>query len=596
MSVRKIIARNFEVVKRVFLLDSPLPNWQTINSMDTTTPEAGQQPEQPTEQQKDIVQTIRSLADPKHLGNKKLLAAGGIIIFLLIFIPLFVLLFSGGKTNKNEIKPTPTPASDIVKKAAQPKSAASKQPSQTLVYGTWTSQTSVIRAVDTTTSQSKTLATLPLSIKKISILSNNTLLYIDQTDTNDHGQRMSIYNVNEKQIVTNIPADDGFGIDDYVLSPNKKYLVIWEVQFSTDTNTLQGGESRIYAVNLDSPTVVNPLYDESVTTTIPIHYPVAVLNDGTVFTDQFIPNDTNGGTGWAYGMSLVDADGTNKQDIASMTNGTYGSQPTLSPDGKFLLFAGYDGVNGDGTKIKNGYRQAILTPNTVELLDTKSLKRYKLPNLPDTNTYSDVQWDKQTGNIILSMLSSDAKQMGIYIYDPSKLQDKQLSLPLANGTSYGYVSQLTENKTLIGIQSTAAANLGNLGNTYAYAYTQMAVLDAHNNLSYVSVEDPFMQYITILPGNYFKNVLGAQTSASESSQPAVTYAILQGTGSSNPQKYTFFLKTTLASLRLQGKSSTACTKLGDARCSALGMKPDTKTFAVCQTIEKAVAATANACY
>ena len=56
-------------------------------------------------------------------------------------------------------------------------------------------------------------------------------------------------------------------------------------------NTLRGGESHVDIVDLTQPTLVNQLYDETPTLTVPIHYPRAVLNDGTVFTDEMIPND-----------------------------------------------------------------------------------------------------------------------------------------------------------------------------------------------------------------------------------------------------------------------------------------------------------------
>ena len=196
-------------------------------------------------------------------------------------------------------------------------------------------------------------------------------------------------------------------------------------------------------------------------------------------------------------MSIVDFDGTNKQDITSMTNGTYGSQPSHSSDGKFLLFTGYDGSNGPGTTIKNGYRQAILTPNTVELLDTKTQQRYVLPNLPDTNIYSDVQWDKITGDVIISILSSNVKQMGVYSYDLGILSPNKIQLPMVNGTPFGYITQLSNNKTLIGIQNTNPANLGNLGQTYSYAYSQIAEIDDNGKLTPISLADPFIQYIAI---------------------------------------------------------------------------------------------------
>jgi len=530
----------------------------------------------------------------KRFAHKNFLLPAGIILIFLILIPIILLLLSNRTANKTlHANPTPTPQKkNITKKPTQ--SMPTKQ-SQTLVYGTWTSQTSVIRAVNLENDTTTTVATLPLTIKKVSILSPNTLLYIDQTDNNDYGQRISVYNIQQKQIVENIPADSGFGIDDYILSPNKKYLVVWEVQLNSQTQTLQGGESRVFDLNLSQPTLINTLYDETVTPTVPIHYPRAILNNGTVLTDKMIPNDPNGGAGWAYGMSVVNFDGSNKQDLTAMTNGTYGTQPSLSPDGKYLLFAGYDGVNGDGTAIKNKYRQALLTPDTVELLDTSTFQRYKLSNLPNTNIYSDVQWDDQTGNVILSMLSPNSTQTGVYTYNLAQLHAIQIPLPTINGTNYGYISGLTNTTTLIGIQSTASFNLGNLGPTYTYAYTQFAKLSGNGKTTALPSTDPFMQYITILPGNYFSNVLGAQTTVLDATQPPVTYAVLQGV-SDNTSQGTTFLKTTLAGRRLQEKSSPLCLNLGEAQCSALGLLPNSPAYTACQNVEKINNTSTNACY
>ncbi len=542
------------------------------------------------ENQKDETQV---LTNNKHfVVRKDFLLPAGIILALFIVIPIILLLFSHGATNKTQsIRPTPPPQKKTL--AIKPTPAPTKQ-SQTLVYGTWTSQTSAIRAMDIASDQTTTIATLPLTIKKVTILSPNTLIYIDETDNNDFGQRISIYNLQQKQIVVNIPADSGFKIDEYLLSPNKKYLVVWEKKLGSQTQTLQGGASRVFGLNLSQPTLINVLYDETVTPTIPIHYPRAILNDGTVLTDQMIPNDKNGGTGWAYGMSVVNFDGSNKQDIQSMTNGTYGTQPLLSPDGKYLLFAGYDGKNGNGTSIKNGYRQALLTPNTVELLDTSTFTRYKLSNLPDTNTYSDVQWDQQTSNVILSVLSPDNTQTGVYSYNVEQLHATPIPLSSVNGMNYGYVSGLTTAETLIGIQSTNNSNLGNLGQIYTYAYTQFAELNGNGKLTSLFSTDPFMQYITTLPANYFTTVLGAQTNAVTPPQPPVTYAILQGTN--NTTQDTTFQKTTLANRRLQLESNQDCLNLGAARCSALGLSPNSSAYTVCQTVEKLNNTSTNACY
>lgn len=451
----------------------------------------------------------------KLLKNKNFPLLGGIFLFLLIFIPIILLVLPKRDTNNKQqnktTQITPVPKSTTSKKTGN----TEKTPliSKTLLYGTWTSQSSILKTVDIDTSTVTTLATLPLTVKKISVLSNHTLLYIDEVDNNGYGQRVNVYDLQQQQIVTTIPADNGFGIADYVLSPNKRYLALWEIQLAQQTNTLQGGDSRVDIVDLTQPTIINQLFDETpISTTVPIHYPVAVLNNGTVFTDKMLLNETtsNNTNNVAYGMSIIDFDGTNEQDIPSMTNGTYGTVPTLSLDGKYLLFAGYNG--SDGTTIKNGTRQALLTPNTIELLDTHTLNRYPLSNLPDTNIYSNAQWDIETGNPIITVLSpTNPQQKGIFSYDLTTLAPTQLPIPTVNETSFVYISQLNNTKTLVGTQGTGSSSIGNLGQTTMYGYNQLAVMDTSGKLSYLSLPDPLVQYITVLPGNYFNNVLGAST-------------------------------------------------------------------------------------
>ncbi len=384
---------------------------------------------------------------------------------------------------------------------------------------------------------------------------------------------------------------------------------MWEVSFAPGLQVLQGGRSKVSVIDLSRPTVSNLLYDETITATTPIHYPRAILNDGTVFTDKVIPNDPNGGAGWAYGMSVVDFDGTNKRDIDDMQAGTYSTQPSLSPGGKYLLFAGYDGSQGDGTAIKNGYRQALLTPNTIELLNTQTLQRFRLPNLPNANTYSSVQWDQQTGEVIITILSPDTKQMGVYTYDLGTLQAKQITMPVADGIPYHYVSQLTPSTTLIGLQSTDQENLGNLGENYAYAFTQMAIIGDKDALTYISLQDPFIQYITILPSNYFPRVLGLQTNLTKMpTQPTIT----KQPNSPGMKRYGFFLKTKLAAIRSKAqsnpigststlalpntKNTAVCEQLALKRCETQGFLQNSEAFELCHKAELANGQITSACY
>lgn len=433
----------------------------------------------------------------KLLNNKKLLyIVGGVLLFILLLTSL-VLMFSGSDQKKVTTAPTPKAKTEPKKQIT-----SHSDDSQTIVYGAWTSQQSVIRTINTKTSQSSTVLSLPLTVKKVGVLSPNSLLYIDNIDSDEYGTRISVYDLQKKQITINIPSENGLKITDYVLSPNKKYLAIWEVSNNTDTGSLQGGKSGVYTVDLTRPTLTNKLFREPIDKT-PVHYPRAILNDGTVFTDTYLPTGYPNDPGFENGLSKIDFDGTNQKDIGTAAAGTYSSQPVLGTDEKYLLFAGYDGSSGDGTATRSGgIRQALISPNTIELLNTQSLQRFKLPNLPSGSIYTAPQWDTVTDNPILTVLSSTSTQRGYYVYDLAKQSLTRLPITYPGST---FIALLPKDKTLIGTQSTDSANIGNLGPTKTYAFTQLAVIDATGEPQYLSSEDPYMQYITTLPGNYFSS-------------------------------------------------------------------------------------------
>lgn len=337
--------------------------------------------------------------------------------------------------------------------------------SNVMVYGTWSGQNSLVKAFDLQSGKTSVLASLPQNSKKVTVLSPDKLLYISNTDAQDHGASLSTYSTSSKKSTAVYTAPDGFGIDDYVVSPDKQYIAVWEVKFAPNSGVLLGGQSRVTAMKVDGTSAKN-LYDE--VANAPVHYPSAITNTGEVFMDTFMPNSV---AGWAYGMSVSDFTGSTKQDLADMQNGTYGTRPTASPDGKYLAFAGYDGAYGDGKASSSAtqIREAILRSDTVELLDTQTLQRQKLPNLSNTNTYSDVSWDPTTGNLIFSVIAPSMTNSGYYQYD-LKTQ-KATKLDLGNQSTPGnvFLSSLSNGKYLVGTPDQSDSSLGNLGNQYATA-------------------------------------------------------------------------------------------------------------------------------
>ncbi|HUQ85595.1 MAG TPA: hypothetical protein VM077_04680 [Candidatus Limnocylindrales bacterium] len=521
---------------------------------------------------------------PKHgrFSKKTILLTSGIVFLALIFV-FTILLFSTKTSIKNEDE-----INTVQENSQSPKTSAQKQKenqaiiekfktSNTIVYGSWKGEQSVITSIDLLSNKSAQIATLPFNIKKVSVLSPENLIFINQTDNRDYGTQITSFQIKEKSSKTLVTASPGFGIDDYILSPNKEYMVIWEVRFAPRSEVLQGGRSRVFAVKLSTPGNKQLLYDELATE--PIHYPRAILNDGKVFTDKFLPNDPNGGAGWAYGMGVSDFTGSNKRELDQMKEGSYGTQPSLSHDGKFLVFAGYDGKNGDGKAAPEGFRQALLTPNTIELLDTSTLARRKLTNLSNNDIYPTAEWGGASNNIMITVISKIENKNGLFRYDLTSQKPNRLKIPGSNSL----VSSFTTDKYLIATIDDSASSLGNLGEVYAPSLTQLFNFDPKTNQAFrIPVSDTHFQYVTTLPSNYFQKVLGmkAYAQGGNPSDPNVTIIDLYSDKPSqeNLQLKTFLFKPSLTIKRQEQQTKPIPTPI------PTGPVPTRQTYKLTKTV------------
>jgi hypothetical protein len=525
-----------------------------------------------------------STKDEAPESNSKGSSPRGLLIFLLIFIVVGITGFALVKQNiftpeKNNTNTTPL--GQTAEEMDDTPIIAGPIAPYSLVYGTWSSEGSLIKSLDLSSGELQELAVLPIDIKKVSVLSPEKLLFIDQTDDKDHGKQLSFFTLKDNKKQVALKAADGFGIDDYVVSPNKKFVATWEVAIPEGASMLSQGKSRVYTASLDNPSQKNLVYDESAKT--PVHYPLAILDNGKVFLDKFQANDPNGGTGWAYGMSVANVDGTGKQDLAQMANGTYGTQPQLSADGRSLAFAGYDGSLGAGTALKNGYRQAILTPNTVETLDATTLARTKIVQFPKQYTYSDVGWNINSNNIMAAAISNTTGESGDYIFNVASQTVKKATLP-TNDTSgsQNLLAQLSADKFLLGKTDGSESNIANLGDTYGDSFQEFKVTNVKRSASEeINLPDQLMQKVAILPSNYFANV------ANDANKTKTSKV---NTKNKSLQLQTFFVKTALGEMRTDLQSGAAatpgadtprCRDLQDAQCDAQGLKLGTKEYAKC---------------
>lgn len=380
------------------------------------------------------------------------------ILLFLGGILLLVLLVGGGLAlNSNR-----TNAPDDQEQATgQPQALAP----YTIFYGSWESNESKVYAYDLSTGKQYQLATLPSDIKKVTVLGDK-LLYIAHTNERDHGAALITRTIGSDTEDIIYTTEEGFGIDDYQVSPDKTYVATWEVKFAEDEPILLGGQSKVVTLNVKNPQTTHTIIREDAQENTPIHYPVALTNTGDVLMDTFLPNS---GAGWAYGMSIADFQGTQVRNIESMQNGTYGTQPSISPDGTRLLFAGYDGSQGSGTELISGHRRSIIIPNTVGILEIASLERQTLTNLPQEGIFPAASWQDQD-TVRITSASMNIEASGTLLYnlhtqDYQKVEYDEQDIVLAT----------SREGTLVGSTGNLPDTIeGNLGPNYAQPLSALA--------------------------------------------------------------------------------------------------------------------------
>lgn len=430
------------------------------------------------------------------------------------------------------------------------------------IYAFWAGDKSEVKSFDLSNGEDASLATLPLNVKHVKLLSSSEIIYINDTDERDHGTQVIAKTIPNGQERIVVQANSDVKIDDYRVSPSGQYVATWEVALAPDSEQLFNGISRVYVTDITTG-VKNQIYSEQAN--VPVHYPVAVTNDGRVFMDTFLPNDN---AGWAYGMSVSDFSGANKQDLP-ITNGTYGSQPVLSPDGSMLVFTGYDGSKGAGTDLVRDTRRAIISANTVDVLDLNSLSRRRLANLSTDNYYPKAWWDDVTGNVLISTISRNASETGTYSYSLTTNTAEQIDLTKLESLSSDpkkAISILSPGIYLAGNVTTSESTLGNLGGHYEQIMDSIYVVNVtDNDVISLDVTDGFIQTIAVKPTSYF----GQATVSAFSQSSTDGSGGIKGKSQEQLQLQTFTIKPTLAPVRDQQQSGERCRDVAAAACNEL---------------------------
>lgn len=439
--------------------------------------------------------------------------------------------------------------------------------SNTIVYGFWTGNETKIEAADLSTGKTYSLASIGADVKEVSVTSPDSIVFINKTNEQDHGQEIASYNFASKLTNSLISAAPGFGIDDYVLSPNRKYIALWEVSIP-EGKALDEGISRVYAVDLQNPQAKKLIYDETLQQTTYAHYPVAVTDSGEVFMDTFQPNV---GAGWAANGMSYSAFGGTPQPLNSVASGTYGTQPQMSPDGQYIAFGGYNGALGAGTvstAASGGFRQAILSPNSVDVVSLSTKERKTFPGLSSQNRYSQVGWDQSSGKVLFSQLSRNADQTGMYFMGVNETAPQQINVA-EKDKIYTVLSSLNTDKLLLASRDNSPTGLGNLGPSYAPSISEISVYDnATQKKTALQLNSGLVQFISLVPVKYFNEAYASGQ---------VSEVGLKKESGDQLQLQTFTIKPSLEPVRTVQQSSPPadekdlpnCRDTAAAQCNSL---------------------------
>ncbi len=472
----------------------------------------------------------------EQLKNPRIAVPIIIGVFVLIFVGLLVLILSSRSSTSEQTTIIPPETEAQSQKNLKDLTINPTSPS-VLVYGYWGSTKSNIVSINLADGTETPLATLPIDIKKVSVLKNGDLLYINKTNQGDQGTEIVKFSPTTQTQQVIYTASPSFGVDDYVISPDQQYMAIWEVSFLPGSSMLSGGKSQVITKKMGTAQTFI-VYSE--TADQPIHYPRAILNNGAVYFDTYLPNTD---AGWAYGMGNSDLTGSSKTEIVSVGNGTYSTQPNPSHDGNNLVFVGYDGNLGIGTEPMFGFRRALLQGNTIDIYDTKTGTRSTLISSQKDTRFTYATYDTNN-NIIYSSISKDDSKNGTFVYNVATKKSKKIP-PTDN-----YLAAINPQLSVVGKPNTQQSTIGNLGQTYGPSYTNISILDTNSNSSVpIETRGNMIQYIAL-------------------TTPAVSALSLQNT-QQNLQLETFDLKPQLAPIRQEQQNSKYCMEIAVFQCAEI---------------------------
>ncbi|OGG27336.1 hypothetical protein A2960_00005 [Candidatus Gottesmanbacteria bacterium RIFCSPLOWO2_01_FULL_39_12b] len=310
-----------------------------------------------------------------------------------------------------------------------------RNPVRVVIYGFKSQNQIEIREVNIDGTNNHPIAYLAANIKDIHPVSDHALLYIAGVDEFDHGSRVEIYDTKTQSVQTVTSASPSFGIDDIIISPDNRYLAIWEVKFVPGQKVMLNGLSSVYLFNLQTSEKIQVILETATSGSV-IHYPRLIGYDDKLYLDTWSPNQ---GRQFFRGMSYVTPnDPTQLIPIPKLAGGKFSSAPLLSPVGNKVVFSGFDAsssITVPVTAREYPKRPELDNPNQIVILNLDDFTTTVYTDKRNTRFYVDPKWSADGTKVLYTrynpqpstVLNKPAVFEGIYSLDLNTLNETKMA-------------------------------------------------------------------------------------------------------------------------------------------------------------------------
>lgn len=404
---------------------------------------------------------------------------------LVLTIPVLFALASRSrlpnKGNLISVSPLPTPATTETTPAA----IVSREKTTIYIAEMGRDQSVTLVSAPLTGGDKRVVTKFPTRVKEIKIFGSASLLYIGNPDIAELGDgiwQRSLTDGKEEKVYT---PPEKFFIDSYIVSPDRKTLVIWLISPTVDG--FKGGVSRVVlfplAMDEQAKASESLLLEEKISGLT--HYPIFISGaTKRLYFGSFSPGGSM--TGGVFSLPL--SGGTFRAETG-LGDGYYSSIPVLSPSGRFIAFTRQTGTATSNLPgLGNGFIPASeRNGNTLSLYDLTTGEEEVVEENTVGGVLTNILWGKREEAIYWQELKEiSGKLMPVAFWKKSIASG--IKAQVGSGNQGEFVTDIGGGVLLLGIRSLAVGVLGSLDGVTSPVYSSYYLLYPDNKYQKVYTE------------------------------------------------------------------------------------------------------------